>query len=70
MADSEPIIPNHPADDVVDWRYVANVLADELRRWGWGDFHYGPQAQEKSVCDALAVYEDAMRRHSDGEVAR
>lgn len=41
------------------WKHVATVLAEELRRWGWGDFHYGDQPQERSVVEALAVYENA-----------
>jgi hypothetical protein len=44
---------------------LADVLAEELKRWGWGDMHYGTQPQEKSVSDALAVYQQV--RHSDGE---
>jgi hypothetical protein len=44
------------------WRRVADVLAQELRRWGWGDFHYGPQnpSQEQRVLDVLAIYEQAV----------
>jgi hypothetical protein len=36
---------------------LADVLAEELKRWGWGDMHYGSQPQEKSVTDALSVYQ-------------
>lgn len=50
------------AENVVgpmDWEKVATVLYNELKRWGWGDFHYGSQGeQEKSVLAALRVYED------------
>lgn len=46
----------------VDWKYVATTLYVELKRWGWGDFHYGPQdRQEVGVVAALRVYEDAAR---------
>lgn len=42
------------------WHQVAETLASELGRWGWGDMHYGHQdKQEQSVLDALAVYENA-----------
>ena len=54
----------HPRD--VDWREVADVLAAELRKWGWGDMHYRPQGQEQSVVDALAVYEQALRGPQTG----
>ena len=46
--------------NAVDWRSVADVLATELGRWGWGDMHYGDQPQERSVVDALAVYKSAL----------
>jgi hypothetical protein len=46
----------------VDWRAVADVLAIELRKWGWGDMHYGTTPQETSVVLALGIYEDACDR--------
>ena len=33
----------------------------ELARWGWGDFHYGDQPQERSVVDAIAVADKALK---------
>jgi hypothetical protein len=36
------------------------LCRDELKRWGWGDFHYGSAAQEQSVVDAVAVADAAL----------
>lgn len=44
----------------VDWRAVADVLAAELRKWGWDDYTTGRE-QEDSIVAALAVYERALR---------
>ena len=45
----------------LDQAHAALLVArDELARWGWGDFHYGSQPQEKSVTDALAVIDKAL----------
>lgn len=41
------------------WRLIAGRLYEELKRWGWGDFHYGSQPQDSSVVAALKVYEEA-----------
>lgn len=45
--------------EAAKWRRVADVLAGELARWGWGDHHYGDQPQATSVQAALAVYDEA-----------
>lgn len=45
-------------------RQAGDALAEELARWGWGDMHYGPSPQERSVIDALAAWRDATE---DGE---
>lgn len=50
------------SDEDLGWKHVATVLYNELKRWGWGDFHYGSQPQEKSVVAALAVYEQAINK--------
>lgn len=42
-------------------------LAAELAKWGWGDFHYGPQAQERSVADL--VEEHRLRRNGIDEAS-
>lgn len=42
----------------MDWEKVATILYEELKRWGWGDFHYGPQPQDPKVVATLKVYED------------
>ena len=38
-------------------REIAQRLADELRRHGWGDFHYGSQGQQPSVADLIAEFD-------------
>ncbi len=48
------------------WKHVATVLYNELKRWGWGDMHYGSQPQERSVVAALEVYEQALKGAGDG----
>lgn len=46
---------------IEEWFAIAATLYGELCKWGWGDFHYGHQAQqEESVRRALAVYERAI----------
>jgi hypothetical protein len=50
----------------IGWKHVATVLYNELKRWGWGDFHYGSQPQEKSVVTALSVYEQALEGRFGG----
>lgn len=46
-------------------RPIAANLAAELRKWGWGDFHYGHRTlQEQSVLDALAPYDAYMAEQS------
>ena len=53
--------PAPPPKNGVDWRAVADILAEELAKWGWGDMHYGPQVQENSVVKALDVYHEAVK---------
>lgn len=54
------------------WRDTADMLATELRKHGWGDFHYGDQPQDACVVTALRCYERAKaadnneRSGSDG----
>lgn len=51
---------------VKDWREMAGALAEELRKWGWGDMHYGPQPQEPEVVAVIARYDALAARH-DGD---
>ena len=45
---------------LVEVAKALKVARDELTRWGWGDFHYGAQPQEKPVVDAIAVADAAL----------
>lgn len=45
-------------------RYLATVMAQELAKWGWGDFHYGPQPQDRNVVAVLEEYRRVL--HTDG----
>jgi len=57
-AEAEPLLAP------VDWKEVAGLLADELERWGWGDFHYAVGTkQDVRVRAILAFYRDAQGRH-------
>lgn len=42
-------------------RYLATVMAQELAKWGWGDFHYGPQPQDRNVVAVLEEYRRVLR---------
>lgn len=55
MADPR-IAANTPSHDeqIQRLREVLQATRDELNEWGHGDFHYGHQAQEKSVVYAVA----------------
>lgn len=33
---------------------------DELTRWGWGDMHYGPTPQERTVVDMVNRCNEAL----------
>ena len=53
----------HRDDDLLALPTLRSVLAEareELTRWGWGDFHYGNQPQEKSVVDMVAKIDAAL----------
>lgn len=42
-------------------RKLATMMAEELSRWGWGDMHYGPQPQERSVVAVLDEYRRVLQ---------
>lgn len=42
-------------------RALAGMMATELSKWGWGDFHYGPQPQEQSVVAVLDEYRRVLQ---------
>ena len=42
-------------------REVLQATRDELNNWGHGDYHYGPQPQERSVVDAVALADRTLK---------
>jgi hypothetical protein len=48
------------ADEVGRLRDALRAARAELDRWGWGDFHYGPQPRDGSVVRALAAIDAAL----------
>lgn len=46
-------------------REVLQHVRDELNRWGHGDFHYGPQAQEQSVVNAVTMADRVLKETLD-----
>lgn len=47
-------------------RATLQATRDELARWGWGDHHYGTQAQEESVVKAVALADRVLKETLDG----
>jgi len=43
----------------------ADRLADEVDRWGHGDFHYGPMPRDRGVLEALAAHDEALKARAD-----
>jgi hypothetical protein len=41
-------------------RDLAALLAAEVDRWGYGDFHYGETPRDPGVLAALTAYSDTM----------
>jgi hypothetical protein len=56
------LAPPPPIERTEVERLRAALIAtrDELARWGWGDFHYGAQPQDKRVVDAVALADAAL----------
>ena len=48
--------------EIAKLRGALAAAREELTHWGWGDFHWGPQPQEKRVVDAIAAIDEALRR--------
>lgn len=45
---------------VAELEKALEAAREELKRWGWGDFHYGSQGQEQSVVDAVAAIDAVL----------
>ncbi len=48
-------------EEVERLRSLAKAMAEELAKWGWGDMHYGPQPQERSVVAVLEEYRRVLQ---------
>lgn len=51
---------------IEDLEALAKTMALELAKWGWGDMHYGPQPQERSVVAVLEEYRRVLQ--TDGRI--
>ncbi len=49
-----------PSGEGVSLRQALEIARDELKRWGWGDFHYGEQPQDPVVLAAISIADKAL----------
>jgi hypothetical protein len=48
-------------DRVEELEAALRTARDELKRWGWGDFHFtADQSQDRRVVDALAAIDRVL----------